>query len=262
VKYYSTSGGNGIQYAGQQGMIRRNAFYDTNSGLGLQRYSDEANHNTHNRIYHNVFYGNECGGVGLGSGTPAQFSGNLLMNNVLYANVGCEGQGDAQIVYRSLAGFSFVRNDIMGPSVGAQVIEELFEAGGTLAAFESSHPELFRDNLEVDPGFVEAESGDFSLMPGSALIDQGAFLTATVSAGSGTTLVVEDASFFYDGFGIAGETGDVIQLEGQTARASIVSIDLGSNTLTLGTALTWDAGVGVALAYEGAAPDIGMVESK
>lgn len=261
VKYYSTSGGNGIQYAGQQGILRRNAFYDTNGGLGLQRYSDEANYNTHNRVYHNVFYGNECGGVGLGSGTPGQFSDNLLMNNVLHANVGCEGVGDAQIIYRSLAGFSFLRNDIVGASPGAQVIQELFESGGTLATFESSHPEIFRDNLEVEPGFVAAESGDFALMPGSALIDQGWFLTATVSAGSGTTLVVEDASFFYDGFGIAAETGDIIQLEGQTARASIVAISLGSNTLTLDTPLTWDAGVGVALSYEGTAPDIGMVEA-
>ena len=35
VGYYSTSGGNGIQYAGQDGIIRRNAFYQTNVGLGM-----------------------------------------------------------------------------------------------------------------------------------------------------------------------------------------------------------------------------------
>ena len=47
-----------------------------------------------------------------------------------------------QIVYRALAGFSFVNNAIMGGQPGDSVIEELFGAADTLAAFEASSPAL------------------------------------------------------------------------------------------------------------------------
>jgi hypothetical protein len=71
---------------------------------------------------------------------------------------------------------------------------------------------------------------------------------------------VEDASYFYDGFGIEGETGDVIQLEGDTKTARVIDIDYVNNTLTLDQLLNWTDGQGVSLAYNGSAPDIGAYE--
>ena len=45
------------------------------------------------------------------------------------------------------------------------------------------------------------------------MIDLGGFLTTTTSAGSGTQIPVQDVKYFFDGFTIAGEVGDLIQLQ-------------------------------------------------
>ena len=84
--------------------------------------------------------------------------------------------------------------------------------------------------------------------------------TTVAGEGSGTELVVRDALYFYDGFGISGEMGDRIQLEGSTETAVIVNVDYASNTLTLDRALSWEGGQGVSLAFAGSAPDVGMYE--
>jgi hypothetical protein len=121
-----------------------------------------------------------------------------------------------------------------------------------------------------DPKFVDisgtpnptliATQFDFHLQSDSPCIDQGGFLTTiTSSSGSGTQFQVADAGYFMDGWGII--EGDIIQLQGQTARARIVSVDYATNTITFNTTLSWTSGVGVSLAYEGAAPDIGAYES-
>ena len=115
-------------------------------------------------------------------------------------------------------------------------------------------------NVEVDPGFVNAPGHDFHLAANSPMVDNGAFLTKASTAGSGTVLTVDDANWFCDGFGIEGLVGDTIQLQGQTATATIVSIDYAARTLTLDRALTWSAGQGVSLAFNGAGPDIGAFE--
>jgi hypothetical protein len=119
-----------------------------------------------------------------------------------------------------------------------------------------------------DPGFVDITRTagpwdqnpyDFHLLPTSSAIDAGVFLTTTTSSGSGTIIPVADAGYFIDGYGIV--EGDIIQLQGQTARARIVSIDYSTNRITIDTQLSWTSGLGVSLAYEGAAPDIGAYES-
>jgi MYXO-CTERM domain-containing protein len=83
-------------------------------------------------------------------------------------------------------------------------------------------------------------------------------VTTTNGAGQGTEIPVADASYFSDGFGVV--DGDRIQLEGETARLQIVSIDYGQNLLTVDTDATWSDGQGVGLPYQGPAPDIGAFE--
>ncbi len=259
-EYYSTSGGNGIQYAGQDGLIRRNVFYDCNVGLGMQTYSDEAEYNERNRAVHNVFFANDCAGISLGG------ADNVFKNNVLYQNRGvsgdCFGDGSAQLLYRNpMGGFWFESNDLFNLQPGEAVIQDEFDTGDTIAAFEASNSELFAGNVEVEPEFRDAANHDFVPSPGSPLIDAGTFLTRAAGAGSGTTLVVEDARFFYDGFGIAGEVGDLVQLEGQTETARVLSVDYDGNVLELDRSLTWTDGQGVSLDYVGAAPDLGAHET-
>jgi len=260
-RYYSTSGGNGIQYAGQDGIVRHNVFRNANVGLGMQTYADEALHNRGNRVYGNVFVANECAGISLGEGEED----NAFVNNVLADNLGwdgdCAGDSPAQLLHRGdLAGVRFWNNALWGGAPEQAVILEEFAAGATLASLEASERGAGGEHLETDPRFVDAAAADFRLRDDSPLRDAGAFLTVTVGAGSGTVLAVGDARFFYDGFGIAGEVGDAIQLAGQADTAVVVEVDLEGNRLTLDRELTWSDGVGVALAYQGAAPDVGAIE--
>jgi hypothetical protein len=259
--YYSTSGGNGIQYAGQDGIIRRNVFYHTNVGLGMQVYADEALYNQHNRVYHNVFYENNCAGIAI----RADAVDNIYKNNILYKNKGisgdCNGVGPAQMVYRSpLAQFRFERNNLLNTQPGEAVIQEEFGSGNSLGYFEVSFPNLFANNLELDPGFIDETAFEFRLKSASPMLDGGAFLASTATTGSGTTLAVEDARYFHNGFGISGIAGDLIQLAGQTETARVISVDYSANTLVLDKVLSWSSGQGVSLAYTGAAPDIGAYE--
>lgn len=262
--YYSTSGGNGIQYAGQDGIIRRNVFYHTNVGLGMQVYGDEALYNHNNRVAHNVFYDNDCAGIAVRGDNV----GNVYKNNILFANKGvggasgdCFGDGPAQILYRDpMEGFYFERNNLFNTVAGEAVIQEEFGDGNTLATFEATYPALFSANLEVEPGFNDAGGYDFTLKHNSLMINAGTFLAHAVSAGSGTALAVDDARYFHDGFGIAGVTGDLIQLEGQTGTAVVAGVDYDANVLTLSRSLSWEAGQGVSLAYAGDAPDLGAYE--
>lgn len=53
----------------------------------------------------------------------------------------------------------------------------------------------------------------------------------------------------------------MIQLEGQTETAAVVSCDIEGDRLTLDRSLTWTDGQGVGLAYGGSAPDLGVFET-
>jgi parallel beta-helix repeat protein len=217
---------NGIQFAGQQGIVRRNVFRDDmGGGINFQFYSDESLYNNRNRVYHNTFYGNRCFGIAGASG-DSRFYDNRARNNVLYKNTSCSGSG-SQV---SIANTSQV---------------------------------ILSDNAlaTTSPGFVDEAGRDFHLASGSPMIDAGAFLTTATAAGSGTRITVADASYFFDGYGIPEEQGDEVQLQGQGAVARVTAVDLATNTLTLDRALTWTAGQGVSLRYGGAKPDLGAFES-
>ena len=259
--YYSTSGGNGIQYASQDGIIRRNIFHDCNVGLGVGAYADEGLFNMNNRIYHNVFYGNRGGGIAFRPGIV----GNIFKNNTLTSNDGCVpdcfGTSPGQIIYRSpLEGAVFEANALFYLLPGQPVIEEEFGSGSTILQFLSAHPGVLVNTIEMDPQFVAASSYDFHLQNTSPLIDAGAFLTQAVANGSGTNLTVLDAFYFYDGFGIEGEVGDVIQFEGQTETAQVIQVNYTNNILVLSQPLTWNAGQRLALKFNGLAPDVGVFE--
>ena len=130
------------------------------------------------------------------------------------------------------------------------------------AAWQASNP-AYNDpgpgSFVGDPLFVDTNS--FALAGGSPCVDAGAWLTTVLSptASGQTTFVVADATWFCDGYGIAGQTGDVLETEhGETA--TITSINYGANSLVVSPAIDIVQGEGVALAYVGSAPDIGARE--
>ena len=261
---------NAIQYAGQRGIIRNNVFYDNlGGGLGMTIYDLEAEYNYGNRVYNNTFYNNKHGGIiytyysGGGAGC---WSDNVHVNNSFYKNF-----DNAQIhlaIWRAacLGGIAFEHNSIFKDSLGDDVVfytgaskGDLRDAG-SLSYWEAGYPHLFSDNLEVDPLFVDAGNHDFHLLESSPLIDGGTFLTQTVSSGSGVHIPVADAAYFFDGFEMDGQVGDIIQLQAGASRARIIDIDYDNNIITVDTALSWQDQQGIGLHYNGSAPDIGAYE--
>ena len=261
--WHTVAGGNGIQYAGQQGIIRRNVFYDCNVGLGMQVYGDESRHNIGNRVYNNDFYTN----VGAGIATWPGAANNIYLNNILFGNRGCVHDcaitTPGQIVYRaSMVGEDlFMNNDLFFQHPGDPVVEEEYEDGYSIAQFTGSNRGILLNSREFDPQFVDATNHDFHLKPTSPMIDAGAFLTATRDEGSGKNVPVIDATYFQDGFGIPGAVGDSIQFLGQTKTAVIVHVDYDSNTLTLDRPLKWRKGQALSLPLMGHKPDIGAFEA-
>ena len=273
---------NGIQFAGQDSIIRRNLFFDNNGGgLGLTTYYDEAEYDTGNRVYNNVFYRNRFGGIQVSGSTTYAFYDNIMKNNIFFRNdfVNWNGVYDGwgwtnaggkpfQVwVTTAGQGYVFDNNNILNLTSGenhviahADDYEYGDPANRSLAWWRQTHPSNYINNSEMNPSFMNENARDFRLQPGSPMINAGAFLTRTAGAGSGTSMQVADAKYFYDGYGIEGEQGDLMQLQGG-GTARVTAINYANNTLTLDRSLNWNNGQGVSLAYSGSAPDIGAYES-
>jgi parallel beta-helix repeat protein len=218
---------NGIQYSGQNGIVRRNVFYENQGGgLNFQVYSNEALYNSGHRVYNNTFFNNRCYAVAAsGSSSSGQYFDNRVKNNIFYRNVGCNGESAQTNIGNTSA--------------------VILENNGMLSA---------------SPSFVNELKNDLRLNQGSSMIDAGTFATLTAGAGSGTQMTVDDAGYFFDGNGIPGEAGDLIQLSGQSQTARITAINYSAKTITLNQSLTWTDRQGVHLAYTGSRPDMGAYE--
>jgi hypothetical protein len=234
------NGADGIAVRCPRNILRRNMFY-ASGAAGIALASMKESQPTGNCIYSNTIYHNGynsmvdhfwTGGISFGNWGNGPLPGNIIVNNLLHDN----------IQKKSLTGYG--------------------EAG----------PQIVLKNWmdEGDPGFVNgtiptdtADSSlpDFRLKPGSPCIDRGVSLTKiTGPSGKGATFAVENAGFFFDGWGIPGERGDLIQLEDSKETARIVRIDYEKNSITVDKPLSWKQGQGVSLAYEGKAPDLGAWE--
>ncbi len=218
---------NGMQYSGQNGIVRRNVYYNNHGGaINFQVYSDEALYNYGHRVYQNTFFNNECYALAASSSSSSRYRDNRAIGNLLYRNVGCAGQAEQTSIGNTQA--------------------VVLESNSVLASA---------------PPFQNEASFDLRLAAGSALIDTGPFLTKAVGAGSGTIVTVADTAYFYDGFGIPGEQGDEIQFQGQAATARIVAVNDATKQLTLDRALSWTDGQSLSLRYSGSRPDPGAFEA-
>ncbi len=123
--------------------------------------------------------------------------------------------------------------------------------------------------LNHDPLFVNP-TDNFELQAGSPAIGAGTYLTTVASgdSGSGTSLIVNDAGFFQDGYGISGVQADWVRV-GTATKVQIASINYTTNTITLASAISRSPGNPVYLyknsngttVLSGSAPDIGAVPS-
>ncbi len=222
-----------------------------------------------NIIRRNMFYANFAGGIALASMKESRPTGNCIYFNTIVHN-----GYSSQIDHFWTGGVSF-GNWGNGPMPGNIIVNNIMHdnfQNKSLTGYGEAGPQIVLTNWkdEGDPGFVngaipsdttDSSLPDFHLKPGSPCIDTGEFLTRVTSPdGSGPTFTVGRAGFFYDGWGIPGERGDVIQLEGAKRIMRIVRIDYDTNTITVNGTVSWKNGQGLSLPYSGKAPDLGAYE--
>ena len=90
--------------------------------------------------------------------------------------------------------------------------------------------------------------------------DAGRPLTCAIGSGKGRDLPVSDAAYFYDGFGIEGETGDWIAVGDGANLARVLRITTNyyqADVLHLDREVEWRVGAPVSLPWQGDAPEEG-----
>ena len=270
VRYYSASGGNGIQYAGQYGIIRFNVFYHTNIGFSFASYPPEASYNYSNRVYNNTFHDNWCAGIAVGRRIK-KFEDNILMNNILWNNQGtrdnqCNNKNSQQILFSKKGDEWFVHNNIAS-DLGDKVIGlRGHKKAMSIYDFEGSFiPVQFDNTSSVPPLFVDEAKHNYRLTKESPMIDAGSHLTHIESdSGQGKVIKVQDSRYFYDGYGIQNELGDLIYIQSvkdkSIQQATIVKIERDQQRLYLDKDISWHKGDLISLPYQGENLDIGAYE--
>ena len=158
--------------------------------------------------------------------------GNIIVNNILHANLNG----------KSITGY------------GEAGLQNIFNNW-----MDEGDPGFMDDTIPADTR--NPALPDFRLKPESPCIDRGVFLAnITDVSATGMSFTINDAGFFYDGWGIPGEVGDTIQLEGQVTTAVIKAVDYSQNRITVDSPVSWTQGQGVSLAYSGTSPDLGACE--
>ncbi len=223
------------------------------------------------RIYHNTFFRNLEHALVFGNGLSPKLP-DLTLDNEFKNNIFAEnspgGDGTAlRILERLPAGNHIGCNLIWGGPGQPHTVRFYNPAGAVTEALstaeaEKRYPELFFRNLDVDPLFVDRDRDDLRLRPDSPALDAGEPLTVTVSGGKGRMLPVRDARYFFDGFGIEGESGDLIRIGENPQLFRVVRADLERNVLELDRELAFSAGEAVTLPYTGKAPDLGAYEAE
>lgn len=198
------------------------------------------------RVVHNVSYGSGSRNIAFYNGTN-----NIVKNNISYADAG---------TVRHIGHWAFTDlNPELNYNCYYPDITNGYQYKGTIYSnFSNCQSGTGQDanSFAQDPKLVNPP-GDFSLQADSPCINAGGFLTKTTSSGSGKTLVVQDARYFTNGYGVI--EGDLIQV-GSNNPVRVTSIDYDTNTVTLNTSISWNSGDGVSYPYSGSRPDIGAYE--
>jgi parallel beta-helix repeat protein len=180
--------------------------------------------------------------------------GHLIMNNIFHLN-------ETSCVYSGgrLLNQPLVDYNLYSPYPGTPLIKDSWNESREFFSIADIQADSGREanGLEGDPEFVDSDGLDFRLQDTSPAIDHGGCLTLTTSAGSGTQLPVQEASFFFGG--IPRAEGDLIVV-GANDPVRLTAVDTAGQQLTLESSIDWQADDPVCLVFEGAAPDMGAHE--
>ena len=123
-----------------------------------------------------------------------------------------------------------------------------------------------RNSIVAPPSFIKVSAYpvgnhkkfDFNFSRGSDAIDAGGPLKRTSGSGSGKSVRVDDAGYFFDGYKIV--AGDLIRI-GSNSPVRIININYNKNILEVDGFIAWERNAPVNLQYTGTAPDIGAQNS-
>jgi hypothetical protein len=125
----------------------------------------------------------------------------------------------------------------------------------------SDIPNGVNGNIISNPtlvSWVNYGANDLTLKATAPDIDVAAPLTTVTSlSSSGTSFVVANADWFYDGFGLT--EGQKIYV-GNDNNLTVTAVDYTTRTVTVSAPITWINGEGVGYAYRGNGPDLGAYE--
>jgi parallel beta-helix repeat protein len=240
----------GIQLASPNNIVRYNVFYDSyGPGLKFSTWNSEDTNASGNRVYNNTFYRNgftEASGY-FNCAVCFMEVGDAILGNVVKNNIFWQNNAD---------GVRYVSTQ--------RPIGEL-QADNTVVSNLRGDPSFRDAGPLIDP--FDPSFPDFRLRPGSIAIDAGAALTVTTTSGrNSTSLDVEDANYFSDGFsGVVHPDWIVV---GRVEPVRIEAVSRSTNRITLSEPRTWNAVDPVYLyrrstgeiVYFGGGPDFGAHE--
>ena len=237
--WYSGTSDFGIDVRSHRNIIRRNYFFNsTAGGVGFEG-GISTDQPVWNHVYHNTFYTNgqasgayQCA-IAFDNWGSAIVKSNVIANNIFWK-------------HRQNYVFTDSQQGASVQSFGTNWI--------------STASPMFTD-VTTAYGPTTVGKPDLSILTNSPCVNSGGWLTTVSNVSStGTSFVVADPYFFFDGYGVV--PGDTIQLQGQpaTSRATITAINYSTRTLTFTPSLTWTNGQGISTPYNGPAPDIGAYE--
>lgn len=189
-------------------------------------------------ILNNIFVGHYTAEVGI-------YTVNIHIDYNLYYNSDGELFED-RTADQILNWANWLARLVASPTVTGKDINSVI--GDPLFTVAPEHPQW---------NVTEYIKSDFSLGVGSPAIDAGTHMTECSGGGTGVAITVDDARFFFDGYGIV--AGDDIVVG--TDEVTITDINYGTDVITVDQVITWIDNDPVSLPYNGAAPDIGALES-
>ncbi len=297
--------GNALQWGSDELIIRHNvitrggsADQQTTSIGGLSGATSTSFGSpyfaTDGRVYHNAIVANRGVAVGMFDFgvEPVDLGRHVFANNILY---GSDSEETGNLLAAYWDGFfatsdRYIRN-VWGNPAGDPldaVISNAHHGFDDLATAiaewrNPEDPELtawqgFANVYDAAPGFVDYAAEDYRLVFDSPYVDSAAPLTlvAAADSGSGTTLRVEDARFFFAeaaGFpawmGVEPEWIAVGDDFATAERAQIVTVDDATGTLVLDRSISRQTGEAVWLwrdssgreVIAGSGPDVGPYEA-
>lgn len=236
----------------------------------------------YNRIYNNVFYNIGYVPVFLSqreddSHSPPVFNyvtNNKFVNNIFYQDEiqGTTFSGSGSTVYISCETYhspnktwpfypyyNYFLNNLVGDQPGNNDLFQYTTATYTdawnLTAVEGQYGSYVSGNIQANPEFADASTGDFRLAASSPAIAKGAHLTQTTAVGTSTAVPVSDPYFFTNGFGVV--PGDSVKI-GSNSPLTVTAVNYAGGVLTVSSQVKFNKGDFVDLAgFSASAPDVG-----